>query len=222
MNAQPASVTAVELRNEVHNSLPVTPSPVADTELVEFFDKSKAVTLEPVTDKELSAIGDNSKAVTWKPSDDYTRISGAMKYGERCGKCEKPIGRFFPIVRGEAPFRYSGPFGSGTKYLKTVLCLECAPTCYRKWNLGSCEVCFRPYYRRSQRAKHWFCCDRCEWRYRNQLAKRRRGQPDSRTCQQCGQSFKARADSRHCSPACRQKAYRQRTGKEKPAPHDVT
>ena len=195
---------------------------VTDIESCNELQNSIAVTAEPVTDNELTPIGVNSKAVTWKPSDDYTRISGAMKYGERCGKCEKPIGRFFPVVRWEAPFRHSGPFGSGTKYLKTVFCLECAPTCSRKWNLGSCEVYFRPYYRRSTRAKHWFCCDRCEWRYRNQLAKQRHEPPDLRTCEQCGKPFKARADSRHCSPACRQKAYRQRKCKEKPAPNELT
>lgn len=202
MNAQPTSVTAIEFSTS--------------------FDNSLSVTRKPVTDKELSPIGDNSKAVTWKPSDDYARISGAMKYGEHCGKCGQPIGRFFPVVRGQAPFKYSGFLGSGTKYLDTVLCLECAPKGYRKWTLGSCEVCFRPYYRRSQRAQHWFCCDSCEWRYRNQLAKRRHGPAESRTCEQCGHSFHARADSRHCSPACRQKAYRQRKRKEKPASHEVT
>lgn len=197
MNAQPESVTAIELCQQLRNSLPVTP--------------------DSVTDTKLSPMGDNSKAVTWKPSDEFTRINGAKKYGEHCGKCGQPVGRFFPVVRGEAPFKYSGPFGSGTKYLKTVLCLKCAPACYRKWNLGICEVCFRPYYRRSPCTKHWFCCDRCEWRYRNQLAQRRRGAAHSRTCEQCRQPFKARADSLTCSPACRQKAYRQRKGKEKPA-----
>ena len=90
---------------------------VTDIESCNELQNSIAVTAEPVTDNELTPIGVNSKAVTWKPSDDYTRMSRAMKYGERCGKCEKPIGRFFPVVRGEAPFRHSGPFGSGTKYL---------------------------------------------------------------------------------------------------------
>lgn len=222
MNAQPASVTAVEFSAIAHNSLSVTTKAVTDSEPRNELRSSLTVTAEPVTDNELSPIGEHSKTVTWKPSDDYARIAGAMKYGEHCGKCEKPIGRFLPVVHGDVPFKYSGMFGSGTKYLKTVLCSECAPTCYRKWNLGSCEVCFRPYYRRSPRAKHWFCCDRCEWRYRNQQAKRRRKPADSRTCELCGQPFHARADSRHCSPACRQKAYRQRKGKEKPAPDNVT
>lgn len=191
---------------------------LTDSEFSTIADNLLFVTEKSVTATELNPIVPNSLPVTRKPSSNHARISVAMKYGEHCGKRGQPIGRFLPVIHGSVPFQYSGPFGSGTKYLKTVLCAACAPKCHRKWNLGSCEVCMRPYYRKSQRAKHWFCCDRCEWHYRNQQARRRREPPDLRACVQCGRRFKARADSRTCSPACRQQAYRQRKCQEKPAP----
>jgi len=193
------------------------PDTVTDNEVCPMVHSSISVTDNAVTDNEFSTHVDNSISVTRKPNPEYDRISKALKYGESCGKCGEPIAHLEPFIQTEQRYAYSGIFGSGVKWLPTVICLKCNPNLSDNvssgWlTAGTCEVCGRFYYRRkSRRALHWFCCERCEWRYRAQIAAQHRKRNNGyRICEQCGNSFKARAGAVTCSPACRQKAYRRR------------
>jgi hypothetical protein len=76
-----------------------------------------------------------------------------------------------------------------------------------------CATCQRPV--RHKRTARWqprvYCCYRCEYTYHN----RRRSQRDEhlrqKTCEVCSEEFTAtRAHAKTCSPACKQKGYRQR------------
>ncbi len=64
-------------------------------------------------------------------------------------------------------------------------------------------VLFQPDPRRKLDA----CSDVCRLRY---YAKRRVAPLVTPTCDGCGEPMTGRADRRYCSPACRQRAYRQR------------
>jgi hypothetical protein len=100
--------------------------------------------------------------------------------------------------------------------------------CYRAWYSESpwrkkltpredgskCPTCGRTVIAGRERRKRagkrgLFCCARCRWACHNA----RRSGPAARekTCAVCGVAFTApRNDAVTCSPACRQKAYRQR------------
>ncbi len=62
--------------------------------------------------------------------------------------------------------------------------------------------------------KHVFCCERCRWTYYNTARNQRTAQARQKVCEVCGEEFTAkRRDAKTCSPACKQKAYRQRRSK---------
>lgn len=119
-----------------------------------------------------------------------------------------------------------------------ILCANCADKCHPcRWaNCPRCAagqsfLCGWRYARKDR-------CRRCgRWRYRNvgwphdycttecaraadldrrrnirrRDARIRASIRDSRSCQQCDATFiPSRSDARYCSPACRQRAYRQR------------
>jgi len=76
-----------------------------------------------------------------------------------------------------------------------------------------CATCQRPV--RHKRTARWqprvYCCYRCEYTYHN----RRRSELDEhlrqKVCEVCSEEFTAtRSHAKTCSPACKQKAYRQR------------
>ena len=135
----------------------------------------------------------------------------AEKTGEICGKCGQDL------LPGEKVYR------TELKWM-TVLCEGCAPKYmkrdYDPYGLRSyltepCDTCSRlvvfeatgrDHYRR-----HVFCCERCRWTYYNTARNERAAQAREKACEVCGESFTAtRTDARTCSPACKQKAYRQR------------
>jgi hypothetical protein len=65
----------------------------------------------------------------------------------------------------------------------------------------------------SSAGKHTFCSDRCRWTFHNRRRSQRTAAKREKACEICGKQFtSARNDAKTCSKACRQKAYRQRTG----------
>jgi hypothetical protein len=81
---------------------------------------------------------------------------------------------------------------------------------------GPCDTCGRAvsavegagqYYRRL----HLFCGDRCRSWYYSRLRSERAARTREKVCEVCDEPFTAtRRDAKTCSPACKQKAYRQR------------
>jgi hypothetical protein len=97
-------------------------------------------------------------------------------------------------------------------YVRATLCQPCADmTDVLVYGRRSCRRCGRVVSYGGRNAHPVsYCTHACEItartgrRQARQLARNRR-------CETCGNSFTApRQDARHCSPACRQRAYRQR------------
>ncbi len=79
----------------------------------------------------------------------------------------------------------------------------------------ACVECQRPVWKRPRKANpRVFCTPDCSARFYNRKALRLRSKLKSllTTCNACGGAIPGnrRGDVRYCSPACRQKAYRQR------------
>lgn len=76
---------------------------------------------------------------------------------------------------------------------------------------ATCEHCGLPFLVRPvARRKHVACSARC----RSALHRADKAVPEAvtRTCDGCGTEMTGRADRRYCSPACKQRAYRNRNG----------
>jgi hypothetical protein len=55
------------------------------------------------------------------------------------------------------------------------------------------------------------CSDRCKGKFYNSIQRMKRAESHKKLCATCGRPFTgSRKDAKTCSPACRQKAYRQR------------
>jgi hypothetical protein len=91
---------------------------------------------------------------------------------------------------------------------KGLGCSGCYPKAVKR--IKPCEACGRKI------SQHRFCTWRCENHYYNApaAARRKAQRLEARlgmTCTQCGESFTPkRRDAKTCSPACKQKAYRER------------
>lgn len=81
----------------------------------------------------------------------------------------------------------------------------------------TCAECHRPVWKRPRKANtRVFCTPDCSARFYNKKAlqiKTSNLKVQLNICNACGSSIQGnrRGDVRYCSPACRQKAYRQRT-----------
>jgi hypothetical protein len=145
--------------------------------------------------------------------------------GRTCAKCG---GRL-----GDAVYRYK-PLLDGGGYVATTyrrmpthnvdpICEECAPNwlpelqtrvykLYMHSHKAPCETCGREVYfvsaNKDEATTRVFCCDDC----RDRAPKSRVVGPHEKVCEVCGEAFEARrSDAKTCSPACRQRAYRQRS-----------
>ena len=103
------------------------------------------------------------------------------------------------------------------RYERTVLCGSCAP----EWlSLDRddvvtqlCAHCERPMVLplKLSELQRTFCSKPCRRAYHNQLRKDERAEARKKICEVCGEEFPAnRRDTKTCSPACKQKAYRRR------------
>ena len=96
-------------------------------------------------------------------------------------------------------------------------CLTVQEQAYQHTALGTCGGCAHRLmlaaenkYRDGRQWAVRACCDRCVQRIRrNGKCKRIRR---STWCTDCGKAFDAKRTATFCSPACRQRAYRQRRG----------
>lgn len=144
----------------------------------------------------------------------------ARRTAEVCGGCGRALAPGEPVWRvvlGEprGGFRWSRTW--------TIVCASCRPP--RRWDTTNeeCAHCRRGVgTTRSLDARfrrpRTFCTECCRVRWFQAQAKAARLAPRQKTCAACGQAFTAtRRDARTCSPACRQKAYRERPAGGRPA-----
>ena len=159
----------------------------------------------------------------------HARMVAAWRTGETCGACGRLFETLEPAALCEwvdrtARYRYRS-------WLVPV-CLGCMvlPSLARPWRLRgevydcafkpiietACDACRRPLrVVLDRRRRHVCCSDRCLQKVKKTERIARR----AFTCATCGAAFQpARTDSRYCSGACRQKAYRARGVQERPGP----
>ena len=107
----------------------------------------------------------------------------------------------------------------------TVVCDDCGPTRGSKyyhvmWRDGRCQHCGRGVTVREHFARHknakFFCSGRCSAGFHNARRDARNALAREKVCEVCSQDFTAtRRNAKTCSPACKQKAYRNRQRSQK-------
>ncbi|SRR5712692_7367009 len=141
------------------------------------------------------------------------RARTAARLGTSCGLCGSALAADAPVwLEGI----YGGPniFGHITRWQAPV-CEGCHLKQARWCTPQPCEGCGRPvHYRPSyRRRRHVHCSARCAWTATNRRRSTATAAARRKACTVCGTVFDApRRDARTCSPACRQRAYRQRRG----------
>jgi hypothetical protein len=139
----------------------------------------------------------------------------------QCWRCRTPfspddlvtlVGRNFHYCSRSDERVYRNPnFEWGT------MCPRCT-TAQERASAGrrlNCEGCRQPLAMPDGLYRRRVCSVRCEQRYRRRRQRERRLMT---RCEGCDRFFAARRDdSRFCSPACRQKAYRGRKKRDEPA-----
>ena len=148
-----------------------------------------------------------------RPTPERYTSGGAQKQGAdasvTCARCGADVGP-------DALYRL------GQGYHAQLYCAACAgaQAPWPDWRPRStvCRSCGRRlYYWGSELWPHHYCTESCERAARRERRRRPRRVSEG-ACARCGTRFKAtRVDARYCSPACRQKAYRQRQRLEAPA-----
>jgi hypothetical protein len=177
---------------------PASPASVADRET----DKERAARAQSNTYNHAAHI---------EAEYDGPNLPGAIKHEAArtallCGRCARDIGPEEPVHR---------------ERWNAVSCSHCS----RRGNgLSPCDGCGRPAWDSRPRPKVWdgfsygkrtFCCGSCQDTYyrrrRSERLAAERLNDGPRHCDECNKVMDGqRADSRYCSPACRQRAYRQR------------
>jgi hypothetical protein len=145
-----------------------------------------------------------------------TRFRAAAKTGAHCGECGKPFAPLEPIWRERR--RYDGSevevtYRSGMPPIYVTEDIV-APVCEKCWDRQSkvvisepCPGCARQVHIGPKALKSWlaqgqrtYCCEDCSKRVGT-----------ARPCKVCGTVFAGkRADAAFCSPACRQRASREK------------
>ena len=215
MNAQPASVTAGVQAGDNPPTASVTAGVQADAVLqgAAFF------------------AGLQAQQKQWKAAlarhnglSEFPRYFGDARNGGVCGHCGKRFEKGEPIVirtLGIQVMTQSRPFPQ--RYTVCVSCAGGIPDNAPRYHCTICgrEVIGRESFGRKARKLSAFsrwvlhpCCSlTCYWTVakRRQRSISQETRPIS-TCWECGGAIpnNRRGDSRYCSPACRQKAYRQR------------
>ena len=151
------------------------------------------------------------------PKDDPRRAVRKMAYAARntaevCGRCGRALKPDEPVWREQCA-REPGYFGGTTSILAPV-CDACHSQYQRFWHEHPCGHCGRPVYNAvGFQGRDVFCSERCHNElHKARLRRRRTEARDNKTCPSCGGDFvPSRSDQVTCTPACRQKAYRQRS-----------
>jgi hypothetical protein len=160
------------------------------------------------------------------PYGDRPSHAAVLGTAEVCGKC---FGRIEPdeplCIRSWASWwsNYSGRYISGPG----PWCFDCAHVplvdvgrvwwpdrCTpHRYHGGTCGTCGRRVTKESHKRHltHFFCCERCEYAHYTRQRAKRRVAAREKVCEVCSKGFTAsRKDAKTCSPACKQKAYRER------------
>jgi hypothetical protein len=150
----------------------------------------------------------------------------STKTRDVCGECGRKLADEEPAYRGVT---YTGmaALAGKPRYDKAILCAQCAPRYLVESRRGSdgfyvfvhepCSVCtrvtvFRTTWGTWHRKRHIFCSARCGWSHHNGIRSERSARAREKVCEVCEEPFTAkRVDAKTCSPACKQKAYRQRS-----------
>jgi hypothetical protein len=133
----------------------------------------------------------------------------------RCTTCPRDLADDVPV------YRYRRPRQGGEIVIQCSDCAEVMAAKERAWTgwpwhwaaPAPCEGCGHPVIDRGdgwQTRRHVTCgAAACQRAIRAAASRARR--PVPRDCLGCGVEFKpARGNARYCSPACKQRAYRQR------------
>jgi hypothetical protein len=158
------------------------------------------------------------------PEAERTRQARAASGRGACATCQRKLPAGEPVWA--CVFSYSAPVGHS--WTVAPVCEGCyaqrSPWGWRVHQLAgwhsqwaitgsyACQGCGRPVHAHAVRMAR-YCCQLCLRQARN---RRRRRQPAQHRCQGCGRKFTGRADAAYCTPACRQRAYRQRLGGSPP------
>jgi hypothetical protein len=140
-------------------------------------------------------------------------IYRAQENAACCAQCQRPIAAGEPIWRNA---RLLGPgFFGGWSYTVAPVCADCKSDLTEFRRAAPCEGCGRQVHNEHNFRSHsrTFCCKQCEHQAYAAEARRQRAEARglTRTCVECGETFAPkRSDSRFCSAACKQKAYRRR------------
>ena len=133
-----------------------------------------------------------------------------------CLKCGRGLGAGEPV--------YISYFGGAFGQRDIPACEQCAPPYMVArqhpyfdihFHAHPCETCGRTVVFTDGVAyryrKHVLCCERCRWTFYNRIRDEAAAATREKVCEACGKEFSAtRRDAKTCSPACKQKAYRQR------------
>jgi hypothetical protein len=133
-----------------------------------------------------------------------------------CGGCGHKLRDGEPVWRYQkktAPGMFGGWYSALAPF-----CAKCRLDHWEVYESRECATCGRPVHNTDRRGRRWvFCCDQCRAQHQSSrqaaVARERRAEARdvSRPCLECGEHFEPRrADSKYCSPACKQKAYRKR------------
>jgi hypothetical protein len=147
----------------------------------------------------------------------------AMSTDMECPLCERRS--HGPGVRTDVTRYQRRGYRGPCRTAREMVCTDCAgtrdkggngkvrallPSNWRDhFDLHTCSTCgIGVYLPRDARRKVAACSDRC--RYRHYDAARTPVEKTVTNCSGCGGKMTGRSDRRYCSPACRQRAYRQR------------
>jgi predicted nucleic acid-binding Zn ribbon protein len=153
----------------------------------------------------------------------FSLYDEAKRAAKACGECGTTLGADdtvflapVPVVAGRgwtapvcevcAPKRMVELRGRGERYGRRS-------DLYPEWQCATCgrSVVFRVSELQYRRRKHAFCSEKCSQIHHNRRRSERSQPSREKTCSVCGGAFTAtRSDAKTCSPACKQKAYRQR------------
>lgn len=141
-----------------------------------------------------------------------------------CPICRTPITTEAPAVHVRLEHRKSRRTGWGRRLYDSLVCSECSVTQNAEsadgltkiwgrafiddWIQADCMGCGLPVMLRpNPRRKVDVCSGSCRGKY--YAARKPVEVAVTHVCYECGQQMQGRADRKYCSPACRQKAYRE-------------
>jgi len=163
-----------------------------------------------------SAVTDNVDAL--QRTDDSRNATRAIYRAQQtaatCARCERTIQPEEPVWR-QGMFLGFSCFG-GRRYTYAPVCKGCRSDYREFWEAAPCKGCGRPVYDEINRSftqkQHLSCSQACKHKsYAAAVRERRRRRRGTLACEICGKAYQpSRSDSRFCSVACKQRAYRKR------------